>query len=158
MSKPKSKYKHICIRCVNNHLMKPHTGMLTMQENSCISFFLFTEQGGGHVHWFIEANALVAYSCINNFVNWHCIFPPVVDQKMNKGVFVVVVSRERVPLPNDVGSNYFLKGQCIWTSSIPLNIFYWLPLVDIENNIYPGWPICRWKCGIKYFISSFVKC
>ena len=70
----KSKYKHVCARCMNNHLTEPWTGMLGMNEHSCVTF-LFAEQivDGTRV---IQANAFITNGCINHFAGWHCIFLP----------------------------------------------------------------------------------
>ena len=73
-SKTKSKYNHICIKYINNHLTEIWTDMLGIKKHYCKSFFLFAEQIIDSTR-VIQAKAFLTNICIGDFVGWHCISP-----------------------------------------------------------------------------------
>ena len=84
-----------------------------------------------------------------NFVNWHCIFPPVIDQKKTRVFLLLLSPKNEFHCLITLVPTIFLKDNVSEHLLFLSTFFYWLVLADIENNIYPGWPICRFNCSIK---------
>ena len=133
-SKTKSKYNHICIKYINNHLTEIWTDMLGIKEHYCKSFFLFAEQIIDSTR-VIQAKAFLTNVCIGDFVGWHCI-SQAADQKLIARIFVFVASWEKSHWLLFHCSDDFLERQDVWTSFAPCNFLCCtLVLVDIENKI-----------------------
>ena len=154
-SKTKSKYNHICIKYINNHLTEIWTDMLGIKEHYCKSFFLFAEQIIDSTR-VIQAKAFLTNVCIGDFVGWHCI-SQAADQKLIARIFVFVASWEKVPLTIVPLFRWFSwkTGRLDILCSLQLSLLHTCPCRYRKQD--PLWPTCICTCSIKDFLSYFVK-